>query len=388
MKKLKRQIGYLLSLAMLLGICALPVSAASNAFDNYPTSIPGSEEYVRFSSPYVGTDKDTATVYDESGDFTKKEVTIYEFPVGTEIGLTTKGIQAGYSISRVASEDESESSQNKLTFTKPTTWREMYTVYSNSKSESFTFYIRPVNVSKSFDDVQSNAYYSDGVQWAVKYGITSGTSATTFSPNQTCTVAQIITFLWRAKGYPTPIGDGFSNVSKNDYYYEAATWAKGYGLIDGDQFTPNAPCTRSMVVTYLWKMNGMLSVAPNSNFTDVPANADYAQAVAWAVEKGITSGTSATTFSPDTTCTRGQIVTFLYRAENQGQQQTQKPGGLGEGADLDALMQQQIEANGKTEQEVAKQQKESGEWADGHDDREFMTPEQIRRAYDQMAQNR
>ncbi len=159
----------------------------------------------------------------------------------------------------------------------------------------------------SFSDVKADAFYAKPVAWAVEKGVTAGTSATTFSPNATCTQGQILTFLWRAKGEPKPTG----TVSGTQYYATAVQWAKEQGLTDN--FSAEADCTRSMVVTYLWKLAGSPKTG-TSNFSDVSANADYAQAVAWAVEQGVTSGTSATTFSPDATCTRGQIVTFLYRA--------------------------------------------------------------------------
>lgn len=164
-----------------------------------------------------------------------------------------------------------------------------------------------------FTDVSANAYYADAVLWAVENGITSGTSATTFSPNNTCTTAQILTFLWRANGSPVVSGDNpFSDVSTGAYYYQAALWAREKGLIFGSAFNGDTPCTRAATVTYLWKLAGQPS-AGASGFTDVPSSASYAQAVAWAVREGITSGTSASTFSPDNTCTRAQIVTFLYR---------------------------------------------------------------------------
>lgn len=167
-----------------------------------------------------------------------------------------------------------------------------------------------------FNDVLESDYYADSVQWAVDDNITSGTSATTFSPNATCTTAQILTFLWRAKGSPEP-ADGealpFNDIKESDYYYKAALWAKENGLVSGITFNGNAPCTRASTMTYMWKLAGSPS-ASNSSFTDVSSTADYSQAVAWAVKQGITAGTSATTFSPDQTCTRGQIVTFLYRA--------------------------------------------------------------------------
>lgn len=158
-----------------------------------------------------------------------------------------------------------------------------------------------------FTDVKTGDYFADPVQWAVEKKITAGTSATTFSPNATCSQGQILTFLWRAKGEPKPS----EAVSGTQYYAAAAQWAKEQGLTDN--FSAEADCTRAMVVTYLWKLAGSPK-AGTSNFSDVPANADYAQAVAWAVEQGVTAGTSATTFSPESVCTRGQIVTFLYRA--------------------------------------------------------------------------
>lgn len=173
--------------------------------------------------------------------------------------------------------------------------------------------IDPTAHKINFSDVPYGAYYFWAVDWAFSKGIASGVGNGTFMPNQTCTTAQILTMLYRANGSPEPTGNNpFGDVTSRDYFYKAAVWAYSKGLVSGEKLNPNVPCTRSMVVTYLWKLAGAPS-ANSSNFTDVPVNADYAQAVAWAVEQGITSGTSATTFSPDLTCTRGQIVTFLYR---------------------------------------------------------------------------
>ena len=166
----------------------------------------------------------------------------------------------------------------------------------------------------NFTDVKTGDWFAEPVKWAVEKNITAGTSATTFSPNQNCTTAQILSFLWRANGSPKPSGSNpFSDVKSGDYYAEAAVWAYEKGMVSGKTFNGNTPCTRSMAVTYMWKAAGSPS-AKTSSFTDVPANADYAQAVAWAVEQGITSGTGNGQFSPASTCTRGQIVTFLYRA--------------------------------------------------------------------------
>ena len=168
-----------------------------------------------------------------------------------------------------------------------------------------------------FVDVPTGAYYYDAVAWAVENGVTSGTSATTFSPDNACTRAQMVTFLWRAAGSPEPetTVNPFTDVSTNAYYYEAVLWAVEQGITNGTSattFSPDATVTRSQTVTFLWRNAGS-PVVSGSSFADVTADAYYATAVAWAAREGITSGTSATTFSPDAACTRAQIVTFLYR---------------------------------------------------------------------------
>ncbi len=261
-----------------------------------------------------------------------------------------------------------------------------------------------------FTDVKESDYFADPVRWAVDKMITAGTSATTFSPNQNCTVAQIVSFLYRAYGSPNVnVSNPFSDVKSSDYYYDAARWANEKRIVTGSTFGGNRPCTRAMAVDYMWKAAGgpyadfeiksddrlygyngsssyvvipstVISIRPlaftksvtsvaiptsvteidwcafdgdltdvyyegseaqwqtigidpdndallkatihynsekqpvETGFTDVPSTADYAEAVKWAVDKGVTAGTSATTFSPDSVCTRGQIVSFLYRA--------------------------------------------------------------------------
>lgn len=171
------------------------------------------------------------------------------------------------------------------------------------------------NKPSSFTDVKPTDYFAKAVDWAVNGHITFGTSKTTFSPNIKCTDGQILTFLWRAMGRPEPtVKSPFNDISEEkDYFYKPALWAYEKGLISGGTFDSEKPCTRSMVVTYLWRLAGS-PTAPAASFTDVPGNSEYAPAVSWAVQQGITSGTSKTTFAPDGTCTRGQIVTFLYRA--------------------------------------------------------------------------
>lgn len=167
----------------------------------------------------------------------------------------------------------------------------------------------------AFSDVADSAYYANAVSWAVDRKITTGTTATTFSPDDTCTRAQILTFLWRAVGSPKASAENpFRDVSASDYYYDAAIWASEKGMVTGDTFAANTPCTRASTVVYLWKNAGAPQDAYTGTFEDVAAGSDYAQAVSWAVAQEVTSGTSQSTFSPEMICNRGQIVTFLNRS--------------------------------------------------------------------------
>lgn len=167
-----------------------------------------------------------------------------------------------------------------------------------------------------FRDVPANAYYADAVTWAVEEGITSGTSANTFSPNASCTRAQMVTFLWQANGSPKATkANPFTDVSTNAYYYDAVLWAAEKGITSGTTattFSPDATLTRGQAVTFLWRANGS-PAAPGSSFGDVASNAYYAKPVSWAVSHGITAGTGGNSFSPNANCTRAQIVTFMYR---------------------------------------------------------------------------
>ena len=168
--------------------------------------------------------------------------------------------------------------------------------------------------TESFTDVGPVAYFAAPVYWCLANGITSGTSATTFSPNAVCTRAQILTFLWRAEGSPaSTISAPFSDVADDAYYGDAAAWAYENKLISGNLFVGDAPATRADTVTYLWKLAGSPSPSCLNPFTDVPEGSGYRDAVLWALESGITAGTSDTIFAPDDTCTRAEIVTFIYR---------------------------------------------------------------------------
>ena len=169
-----------------------------------------------------------------------------------------------------------------------------------------------------FADVPTDAYYYHAVQWAVRHRITYGTSATTFSPDEPCTRAQTVTFLWRAAGRPAPTSSEmpFTDVVKGSYYEKAVLWAVESGITKGTSattFSPNATCSRAQFATFLWRSQGMPAAGTTNPFTDVPTNAYYTSAVLWAAEHGITEGTTPTTFSPDEVCKRAQTVTFLYR---------------------------------------------------------------------------
>ena len=198
----------------------------------------------------------------------------------------------------------------KYTFTMPASKVTVKATFEKIKAN-------PNTGAFSFDDVNPGDYFYDAVLWAVDKGITVGTSATTFSPNEPCTRGQIVTFLWRAAGSPEPKSvASFSDVAANAYYAKAVAWAVENGITSGTgdgKFSPDATCTRAQAVTFLSRALKGTATAGNT-FSDVAANSYYAEAVAWAVANDITKGTSTTTFSPDDDCTRGQIVTFLFRA--------------------------------------------------------------------------
>ena len=173
--------------------------------------------------------------------------------------------------------------------------------------------------SRVFVDVKTGDYFYDAVLWAVEKGITNGTSAETFSPEDPCTRAQIVTFLWRAAGSPVVnYAMDLSDVAGDAYYAEAVRWALSEGITTGtsaDQFSPDATCTREQAVTFLYRAAGSPAVSGESAFEDVGADAYYARAVAWAAQNGVTNGISQALFGTGNDCTRAQIVTFLYRAQ-------------------------------------------------------------------------
>ena len=171
-----------------------------------------------------------------------------------------------------------------------------------------------------FVDVATGSYYEDAVDWAVENGITQGTDDTHFSPDGICTRAQAVTFLWRTAGSPEPETRTmpFTDVPVGSYYYDAVLWAVENGITEGTsdtRFSPNATCTRAQIVAFLWRSEKSPAASSRNPFADVKSSAYYADAVLWAVKEDITKGTASTTFSPDADCTRAQIVTFLWRCK-------------------------------------------------------------------------
>ena len=227
---------------------------------------------------------------------------------GTTIDLATyKPTRAGYTFAGWFSDKALTKAVTSVKLTANTT------VYAKWTQNGGT-------AQNPFVDVKEGAYYYDAVLWAVEQKITSGTSATTFSPDASCTRAQMVTFLWRAAGSPK-VENGknpFTDVKADAYYYDAVLWAVEKGVTSGTSattFSPDATVTRGQTVTFLYRNAGSPEVSGTMPFTDVEADAYYAKAVQWAVQQKITTGTSETTFSPMSDCTRGQIVTFLYRAK-------------------------------------------------------------------------
>ena len=171
-----------------------------------------------------------------------------------------------------------------------------------------------------FVDVATGSYYEDAVDWAVENGITKGTDDTHFSPDGICTRAQAVTFLWRTAGSPASKTSTmpFTDVPVGSYYYDAVLWAVENGITKGTSdttFSPNMTCSRAQIVTFLWRSEKSPAAGTANPFADVKSTAYYADAVLWAVREDITKGTTNTTFSPDADCTRAQIVTFLWRSK-------------------------------------------------------------------------
>ena len=218
----------------------------------------------------------------------------------------------GYAVAKVLVDGKSVGAVKSYTFKNVTKDHTIEAIFMKSNGNPQT---------GVFVDVAEGSYYEEAIDWAVEKGITNGVSSNMFAPNDPCTRAQIVTFLWRAAGSPAPKSmSSFTDVPADAFYAKAVAWAVENGITSGTgegKFSPNAICTRAQSVTFLYRASGSPAVSGSAVFGDVVANAFYADAVAWAVANGVTNGTTSSTFSPDNGCTRAQIVTFLYRAFNK-----------------------------------------------------------------------
>ena len=219
----------------------------------------------------------------------------------------------GYAVAKVLVDGKSVGSVKSYTFKNVTKDHTIEVVFMKANGNPQT---------GVFVDVAEGSYYEEAVDWAVKNGITTGTGNNYFTPDGICTRAQAVTFLWRVAGSPTPKTEAmpFEDVLDGSYYYEAVLWAVENGITVGTSattFSPELTCSRAHIVTFLWRAADSPSVKTDNPFTDVAADAYYIDAVLWAVKHKITVGTTLSTFSPDEGCTRAQIVTFLYRAHSK-----------------------------------------------------------------------
>ena len=233
---------------------------------------------------------------------------------GATVTITVKPNE-GYELGKLTVTDQSG---NRLSLTDKGNGKHTFTMPAGKVSVDATF--AKIEMTINFRDVKQSDYYYDAVKWAVEKGITEGTSATTFSPNVSCTRAQMVTFLWRAAGSPVPksTNNPFKDINSTDYFYNAVLWAVENDITTGtgaDTFSPNAKVNRAQTVTFLYRAAGS-PASGSSSFSDVPESAYFAKAVAWADANDITNGTSNVKFSPNADCTRGQIVTLLYRANS------------------------------------------------------------------------
>ena len=266
-----------------------PYSGGSSSYDpTYSVSTPSKTEHGTVTvSPKSASKGDTVTVTVKPDSGYVLETLTVTDKNGNELTLKDKG-------------------NGKYTFTMPAGKVEVKATFMEDNSMLNFFY-----------DVPNNAYFYEAVKWAVENGITTGVGNDLFAPEQPCTRAQIVTFLWRAAGSPEPKAmSSFADVSTDAYYAKAVAWAVENGITTGTgdgKFSPDATCTRAQSVTFLFRAIGKL-VDSKAEFSDVLTNSYYANAVAWAVENGVTNGIGDGLFGPDNSCTRAQIVTFLFRA--------------------------------------------------------------------------
>ena len=310
-----------------------PTRSGSYSFDGWYTAVSGGE---KVTTSTVFTENSTIYAHwtrtgggssggSHSGGSTSYAITVADAENGSATA-SRKSASKGTTITVTATPDKgyeldtlkvTDKNGDKVKLTEKN-GKYTFTMPASAVTVKATF---TKTAENPFTDVNDDAYYKDAVIWAVENGITKGISGTMFSPDAACTRAQAVTFLWRAAGSPSPKSGAmpFGDVAADAYYHDAVLWAVENGITKGTSdttFSPDVKCTRAQIVTFLWRAQKSPAVASVNVFTDVAADAYYADAVNWAVANGITSGTSAATFSPNADCTRAQIVTFLYRSHN------------------------------------------------------------------------
>ena len=310
-----------------------PTRSGSYSFDGWYTAVSGGE---KVTTSTVFTENSTIYAHwtrtgggssggSHSGGSTSYAITVADAENGSATA-SRKSASKGTTITVTATPDKgyeldtlkvTDKNGDKVKLTEKN-GKYTFTMPASAVTVKATF---TKTAENPFTDVNDDAYYKDAVIWAVENGITKGISGTMFSPDAACTRAQAVTFLWRAAGSPSPKSGAmpFGDVAADAYYHDAVLWAVENGITKGTSdttFSPDVKCTRAQIVTFLWRAQKSPAVASVNVFTDVAADAYYVDAVNWAVANGITSGTSAATFSPNADCTRAQIVTFLYRSHN------------------------------------------------------------------------
>ena len=321
--------------------CNNDITVTKNDNDTFTATLPNQTKTYTFTASYTGEEKGNynnkdakctvAVTHHSSGSSSSNPTYSVTTPSKSENGgvaVSSKNARkgdtvtvtvtpdAGYQLDKLTVTDKNgnvlkltDKGNGKYSFTMP-----------DGKVEIKAVFAKKVETSP-FGDVSADAYYNKAVQWAQEKGITDGISSNLFGPKQPCTRSQIVTFLWRAAGSPEPksTAAGMTDVVPGSYYAKAVAWAVENGITSGTAegtFSPDATCTRAQAVTFLARAQNAKATGKTA-FSDVPSDSYFADAVAWAQANGVTTGTSETTFSPDNDCTRAQIVTFLYRA-NQG----------------------------------------------------------------------
>ena len=270
--------------------------------------------WTRNAVPVTPTEPSTYTIKVEKTDNGDVTVSHKSASKGTTVTITVEPDE-GYTLETLTVTDKNgdeieltNKGDGKYTFKMPA-----------SKVYVEATFMEDNSMLNFFVDVPADAYYYDAVLWAAENGITGGVDDTHFAPNATCTRAQAVTFLWRAAGSPAPKSDvnPFTDVKAGSYYYDAVLWAVENGITKGTSattFSPDVTCSRAQIVTFLWRANGSPAVSGNSAFTDVAADAYYAAAVTWAEKNDVTGGIGGGLFGSNNNCTRAQIVTFIYRS--------------------------------------------------------------------------